>query len=138
MRGDWKYLAQALGLVASFATGARLCHVCQANKRKRRLYYTKTRRDAWSLRRTKLSHRAFVRFQEAKPGHTTGPLYTIPGFHIWRVWVDPLHSLDLGILQKLSASTLIELTDRKNQPYPGSTRRWRLLQAHRQYSRWYN
>ena len=136
MRGDWKYLAEALGLAASFATAAKLCHLCQANKHKRRLYYTKTRRDAWSLRRTKLSHRAFVRFQEAKPGHTTGPLYTIPGFHIWRVWVDILHSLDIGILQKLSASTLIELTQKKWQPYTAGNAKTRLLMAHREYCSW--
>ena len=136
MRGDWKYLAQALGLVASFATGARLCHLCKAIKVKQRHYYTKTRRDAYSLRRTRFSHRAFVRFQESQAGHTTGPLYTIPGFHIWRVWVDPLHSLDLGILQKLTASTLIELRRRRNHPYTGPTGKVRLLQAHRDYSEW--
>ena len=136
LRGDWKYLREALGLAASFATAAHVCHLCYANKKKRRLYYTQTRRSHWTLRRTLLSHRGFLRRQRSFPGNTTGPMYDLPGFHIWQVWVDPLHAMDLGILQKLSASTLLELTDRRYEPYSRSTRTHRLLQAHEQYKEW--
>ena len=136
MRGDWKYVAQALTLAASFATAAKLCHLCKANRTKRRLWYTHTRRNYWPLRRTRYSHRNFVRSQRAAPGNTTGPLYDIPGFHIWRVWVDPMHSMDLGILQKLTPSTLLELTARRGEPYAAATGEYRRLQAYREYRAW--
>ena len=135
MRGDWKFLVEALGLFASFSTAKHLCHLCKANRVKRRHLYTNTRRNAL-LRRSKRTHAQVKQILKDTPGTHVGALWDIPGFHIWRVWVDALHALDLGILQKLSASTILELTERLREPYAGPTKEQRVRQAYADYREW--
>ena len=35
----------------------------------------------------------------------------IPGFSLWRVWVDAMHTLDLGVHQIVCACALVELVE---------------------------
>eukprot|EP00959_Pyramimonas_sp_CCMP1952_P278506 5823130-Pyramimonas_sp.AAC.1 len=47
--------------------------------------------------------------REQRAYGSPSPLLRIPGSHVWRVWVDPLHALDLGVYQIVVASRLREL-----------------------------
>ena len=54
--------------------------------------------------------------------------------HVWRVWVDPLHALDLGIYQIIAASVLIELVN--EGMWAAATISERFLLAHKDHKRW--
>jgi hypothetical protein len=62
------------------------------------------------------------------------PLYSILGFSHLRCWVDALHCLDLGILQSIIPSAMLELTE--EGVWPGGSRADRYLEAHRDYKLW--
>jgi hypothetical protein len=131
-RGDWVYLVAALGLTSCWSTNY-VCHLCRAHKKISRLLYTNFTRDAL-LRRTRYTNKQWLKWYEDTPW-TASVLTQIPGFHIYRNWVDAMHSIDLGFLQWALPSALWELTDNQ-QVWPGTTRALRLYNAHKDYVDW--
>eukprot|EP00959_Pyramimonas_sp_CCMP1952_P229908 4806869-Pyramimonas_sp.AAC.1 len=103
MRGDWKYLVESLRLKQHYGANA-CCHLCRAHKQRERHLFTQFKRDS-VLRGRLTTHEEFMR--DAGPDRC--PLLEIPGFHVWRVWVDAAHNLDLGQYQYSAASCLAEL-----------------------------
>ncbi len=66
------------------------------------------------------------------------PLLLLPGFTIWRVHFDIMHSLDLGVYQSVLPSVMWQLVLRKRGrcPFRGTTYKAKFLSAYRQYKLW--
>jgi len=104
MRGDWKFLVEALDLQANYGTNW-TCHLCRAHKKINRLLYTHFKMSA-HLRKTRVSHACF---RDSYCTRVRPHLFNIPGFNIWRVWADAMHCLDLGVYQQAAGTCLMEL-----------------------------
>ena len=133
-RGDWKYLKEALMLQQYYNTHF-ICHLCRAHTCIHRNMYTDVRRDA-NWRRTLVD--AFQWWIMMTAAVLVSPLLYIPGFHIYRVGFDIMHTLDLGIMQNCAASTLWELTESPADGgiFEGQGREQRFEAAFRDYCEW--
>ena len=63
-------------------------------------------------------------------------LFFIPGFCIWRVCFDYMHTHELGTLQLVAPSLMKDLTKPTSVVFRGNTRQAKLNDAHRKYGRW--
>jgi len=120
MRGDWKYLVEALKFTKFYGANS-CCHLCRAHKQHARYMFTNFHRDS-VLRRTLITHNEFMR----DAGPSRSELLLIPGFHIRRAWVDAAHNLDLGSYQYSAASGIAELTAENTWPAGTVKERWAL------------
>ena len=128
MRGDWKFQVEALELEANYqATWC--CHLCRANKKIKRLYFTQFRRNA-HIRRTHISSSA----HRDSYGNNRPHFTRILGFDIWRVWVDAMHCMDLGVYQSVAASCLLDLVDLRC--WDAGTNSEAFNMAHSEYKAW--
>ena len=133
MRGDWKFLHESLHTRAFYGSNE-CCHLCAAVKSgPERLLYSNFARDS-SLRATCVTSESWLEAAAADPGPVS-PLLKIPGFCIWRVRFDIMHTLDLGILTHALPSALTELTAAADV-FPANTRAKRLDLATQSYSNW--
>ena len=130
-RGDWAYLQMAFGFEHYYKTNY-CCHLCKAHVRIRRLSFTDFSRTA-HVRSTRISNEDFLR--QLRCARVVCPLIDIPGFNIWRVWADAMHTIDLGILQHALASALFELTE-TTAVWNASNRKLRLYKARANYTSW--
>ena len=130
-RGDWSYLQAALRLRQFWSTNY-CCHLRRAYIRIRRLLFTDFRRQAVH-RKTLYTNAQWLSW--ARQEFNRSPLLEIPGFNIWRVWADVMHTMDLGILQWANASALFALTD-KADVWVAPKRKARLYKAHEDYLSW--
>ncbi len=106
LRGDWEFLRDALGLQHYWSRPC-MCHLCAASSLPGPHYYGS---------RENLSGTGPVRETLVGPFHTgpnswaarrpVSPLTEIPGFSIWRCGFDLMHTLELGILQKVIPAAL--------------------------------
>ena len=133
MRGDWKFLHESLGTRQYYQANA-CCHLCAAVKSgpDRRLYSNFARNC--ELRRACVTSDDWLEAAAADPDPVS-PLLRIPGFNIWRVRFDIMHTLDLGVLTHVLPSALTELTAAADV-FPASTRAERLELATRSYRTW--
>ena len=131
MRGDWKFLKEALHLREHYGRPW-LCHLCRAHKRIPGLSYTDFRREA-RHRRTRLTSAEWLML--ALAAALVSPLLATPGFAVVRVLFDVMHCLDLGVYQVAIPSALAELTERPDV-FDGPTLEQRLRQATRAYKTW--
>ena len=109
MRGDWKFLKETFNL-KEWWKAKRVCHLCRAHKKTKRLHFTQFRRDA-HVRKTRLTAEQWNGYYGIGSGPHC-PLAGIDGFCIWRVWADALHVLDLGVLQIVVVCCLWELSQK--------------------------
>ena len=58
----------------------------------------------------------------------------IPGFSLWRVRVDDMHTLDLGVYQIVCACALVELVEER--VWPCATHEEGITKAYREYKAW--
>lgn len=123
MRGDWKYLREALKLKQHYGANS-CCHLCRAHKQNQRLLFTNFRRDS-VLRQRPTTDAEFRRDAGPDPPEFLG----IPGFHLWRVWVDAAHNFDLGSYQYSAASGIAELAAEGVWPAGTIRERWALAYA---------
>jgi hypothetical protein len=133
MRGDWKFLKEALHLQRHYGLRDFICHLCSV--RKFGSYgsrYTNFRRDA-PHRTTLYTAAAWLAIYLA--AGCVSPILRIPGFNIWRVCFDSLHTYELGIFQYLVPSVMVELTS-KPGVFDGSTKAERYSTAYRRYRVW--
>jgi hypothetical protein len=112
MRGDWKFLKEALGLKRHYGVSGEMCHRCRAHNGRGRaradeLLYTNFGRDDF-VRKTRENPATWLRAATAAPNHS--PLLHIRGFSIDRVFFDIMHCMELGVFQHAVASALSELT----------------------------
>ena len=135
MRGDWKYLKEALFLLEHYGMGQRICHRCCVRKRTLDLsmIYSNFRRDA-GHRDTILSNQEFLNIYLLLP--IVSVLLMLPGFTIARVYFDHMHTHDLGITQYMVPSVLSELADLRSTVFAGATRQDKCYAAYRAYSIW--
>ena len=131
MRGDWKFLQEALNLQRYWAR-RQVCHLCLAERRGP-LVFTDFRRHS-PLRETLVADDEWL--QEAQAGARVSPLVAIPGFAIWRVFFDIMHCLDLGVLQVAIPSALAELVRPEANVWPGRRVEERLAAATAAYRAW--
>ena len=131
MRGDWKFLREALHLTRHYSSGAECCHLCLASKTPgAQCSYLDFARSA--VVRT-------TRVPDECPGGVakTSPLPRgLPFFSIHRVFFDIMHTVDLGIYQVAVPSALAELTRRKPYGFPGRLLEHRVKGASAQYRAW--
>ena len=128
MRGDWKYQREAL-LLDRYYGVLQCCHLCSAHKRTKRLLFTQFGRNV-PLRNTLVSNRKFLDQLPVRSYITR-----IPGFWIWRCWVDSQHALDLGFFQSVNASLICEACH--DFPiFPAETVQGRFDLAHYDYKSW--
>ena len=78
-----------------FAHSKRCCHRCGASKTTRRLFFTNLSQTA-KHRRTLYSHATYMGWISGFGAYRC-PLTNIPGWHLFRAWLDALHCLDLGV-----------------------------------------
>jgi hypothetical protein len=134
MRGDWKWLAESLYLQNNYAT-AGPCHLCHAHKNIRRLDYRefgpdtvhrKTLVNAWDWWYL-YSHAVLV-----------SPLIMIVGFNCWKILIDALHTLELGLYQYAAASAVWQFTDDPADGgyFGGGKRQARLDHCYDHYKEW--
>jgi hypothetical protein len=127
-RGDWKYLMESLALAAFYACNE-CCHLCRAHKKVKRLIYTQFDRTAY-VRRTCYSNDTFLGWHRGR-----NILQCIPGFDIWRCWVDAMHTIDLGILMEAVPSALCELC-KDDSVWDGGCVKHRMYAAWEDYCQW--
>ena len=134
LRGDWKYLREALHLREHYncnAAGARICHACTATKSSM-LDFTRGAAHRAEL----VTHDQWAHGQ-VESGDPT-PLLEMPGFTIHKVNFDLMHTVDLGILQHAVPCALYELTreNSKGGFFEGANEQARLDQASAAYQQW--
>lgn len=132
MRGDWKYLKEALMLKHHYGTRPRICHLCEASKAEGDCVYTDftaTAGHRCTLTTSSAWHAAYL------AAAIVCPLLLIPGFNIFRVFFDIMHTLDLGVYHVLLPSCLWELTS-KNILWNSTTRGKRFSEAYAEYRGW--
>ena len=127
-RGDWKYLMESLCLAAYWACNE-CCHLCRAHKKVKRLLYTQFTRTAY-VRSTAYTNEQFTGWHRRRC-----VLQQIPGFDIWRCWIDAMHTIDLGILQEAIPSALCELC-KDDAIWHGGCLRLRMYRAWTDYRDW--
>ena len=134
LRGDWKFLKEAL-LLQQYYNTKHCCHLCRAHKAIKRNIYTDVRSDA-GWRRTLVNAAEWWCMMTA--ALVVSPLLYLAGFNIFRCCFDLMHTLELGIYQNGSASTLWELTQplESGGVFPGDNRQERFDAAYRHYSKW--
>ena len=105
IRGDWPYLAAALGLKYNFnGKDGRLCHLCDASKDGPNAIGEHFA-DSSALRGTLVGpfHHGPGAWVATTP---ISPLTKAPGFSIWRCMFDLMHTLDLGLYQRVIPAAL--------------------------------
>ena len=107
LRGDWKFLAQVLDLQEHYRKPRSLCHLCGACRNRPGLEFTDFAMNS-PLRDSRISSDDW----NAKYAVYGLPLILLPGFCIWHVYFDIMHTMDLGILQIVLASIMWTLTAR--------------------------
>ena len=134
MRGDWKYLKEALHLKSHYNMPNAICHLCRVSKFSDvpAMRFTNFRKDAphrdsvFSAVDWKLLYLAFV---------VVSQLLLIPGFCIRRVFFDVMHCLDLGVYQVAVPSVMKELVQLPGV-FVGGSIQARYSQAYREYRGW--
>ena len=101
LRGDWQFLRAALHLQQHYGA-INVCHLCQVTSRGLGHYGEHLSR-ASPLRLTLVTARGW------QSGTPRSPLCQIPGFNIWRCSFDAMHTLELGIYQRVIPAALCEL-----------------------------
>jgi hypothetical protein len=131
MRGDWKYLVEALHLPRFYKHHDYLCHACCVRKYANGMRYTDFRRCA-PHRATILSNMEFL--GDLLGRTVISPLLLIPGFHVARIHFDVMHCLDLGLLQYLVPSVLKHLV--QEGAFAGSNLALKFASAYAAYRLW--
>ena len=144
MRGDWKFLKEALGLKRNYGVNGEMCHRCRASNGRGRgglddkLIYTNFgRKDHVRTTRENPAEWMAAAMAAADPM----PLLSIRGFSVDRVFFDIMHCMDLGVFQHAMASALAELTGavrglRAVDMFPGAVLDDRLAAATVHYRDW--
>ncbi len=101
LRGDWQFLRAALNLQQHY-NAPFCCHLCAVTKQGRGHY------GAHLARGSPMRH-ALVTSRSWKSNEPRSPLTKIPGFNIWRCSFDAMHTLELGLLQRIIPAALREL-----------------------------
>lgn len=133
MRGDWKFLKEVLHLRRNYGTAPHVCHLCEAGKNVAANVYTNFADNADYL----------GTFVDGAEWWTTYVAYAfvcallmIPGFWIYKVAFDIMHTVDLGIYQYMLPSVLWELTGTAERIFQGTTRQARFAAAYKEYRAW--
>ncbi len=137
LRGDWQFLREALNLKHHY--GAReMCHLCAAQNSPGNLSYENFS-AAGVLRTTLVGPRdhGWVQWEAKEPA---SPLLEIPGFSIWRCNFDLMHTLELGLLQRVIPAALqglMGLVSRAEASvWPGRSKAARCVAATEAYHSW--
>jgi len=105
IEGDWKFHKEFWSI--RHYGMLLICHWCNACKRgSEDMVYTNIRDDA-GWRRTYITtaeHLAGLR-----DDRTHNPMYGLPNFSLWRIFIDSMHSLELGMVQIIWGSLLTDL-----------------------------
>ena len=131
LRGDWKWLKETLHLQHNYQTNY-VCHLCNAHKHITRLLYTDLDPNA-AYNRTIVDDVAW--WYHYASALLVCPLLFIPGFNIFRVLIDILHTLDLGLYQHVVASVVWQLTSDNNY-LEGDSRQARFDNLFKKYKDW--
>ena len=134
LRGDWKWLKEALHLTHHYGLTDFICHRCNARKFSKDpgMRFTNFKRDA-SHRATCFTNSEWMAVYLAAA--IVSPLILIPGWHVTRAIFDILHTFDLGVYQVAVPSAMKELTSQRDV-WPGRTKARRFLMAHKEYRAW--
>ena len=135
MRGDWKYLKEALHLKQHYGLKDLICHRCNVLKFSADLgmRYTNFHQGA-PHRKTIFKNSTWMAMMLAAA--LVSPLLLIPGFHVTRICFDILHCLELGVFQVAVPSFMKEMTELKRKIWPGTTLAGRFRHAFRAYTVW--
>ena len=133
LRGDWQYLRAALNLAHHYNSGSNICHLCSVTKKGRGCFADHVSRGS-AMRMTLVSGSTWVQGDRAR----SSPLCQIKGFHIWRCAFDPMHTLELGLLQLVIPAALKELMGVTRNPgvFGGGPVGTRCTMATRAYLAW--
>ena len=134
MRGDWKFLKEAYRLKEHYNNHMHICHLCGVVKDTLNMgmIYTNFKQDALH-RRTLVTS---AEFKALYMGRAFASLLLLPGFCIWRVYFDYMHTHDLGITQLVVPSVMKELSAPSSTAFNGDGRQAKLDDAYRKYKRW--
>ncbi len=109
LRGDWEFLRDSLGLQHHYSAGSSqgMCHFCAATSSEGPHFYgDHLAEDAGPGLRQTLVGPFHHGHNPWAARHPVSPLAGLPGFSIWRCQYDLMHTLELGILQKLLPAAL--------------------------------
>ena len=108
LRGDWKFLTEALYLVEHYGCSHQMCHLCRASASISRLSMENYSPQSRHRRTLTEPLPWWRRYTSAV---LVSPLLFLIGFNIWKVVFDIMHCLDLGLLQPAVASSMWELVE---------------------------
>ena len=95
IEGDWKFHKEVFHLSRNYSCNC-MCHICAANKSVENpgMCYTNIQKDAeWRFTFvTTAEHLASLPADEPRC-----PLYETEGFEIYRIYIDSMHAVDLGV-----------------------------------------
>ncbi len=101
LRGDWQFLRAALNLQHHY-NATQVCHLCAATSRGLGYFGDHFGQDS-PMRQTLVTPRTW------SSGTPKSPLCQIMGFNIWRCSFDAMHTLELGLLQRVIPAALREM-----------------------------
>ncbi len=124
-RADWQFLREAINCKHHYGPGARICHLCPAERGVpgAATDWTNFSLDG-PLRGMLVGPRPGPEGWESH--EVVSPLCGLPGFSVWRCMFDLMHTLDLGLLQRVIPAALQTLMgDRaKGQKLPKEDSLW--------------
>jgi hypothetical protein len=94
IRGDWKWIRECFYLEQHYGANY-ICHLCRAHKHIERLKFTDVSRNAYHRRTLVDSLKWWTAYTS---GVVVSWLAYIPGFNVWRIVFDLMHTLDLGYI----------------------------------------
>ena len=146
LRGDWEFLRDSLGLKHHYLAN-NMCHLCAATQHAGpNCYATAANFGEGPVRQTLVGpYHTGLNSWAAK--HPISPLTKLPGFSIWRCQFDLMHTLELGILQRVIPAALQGLMGippgervarvvEANAAFAGRSKQAQCLAATLAYRRW--
>lgn len=131
IRGDWKWHLEVFELSTWWSCN-RICHQCPATRVPGRLIYSRFgRRGGWPIRTTG----NFL--LDCCPSQPV-PLVCVTGFHMLLLKWCSMHVNNLGIVQRLLASVMLELVERGVWGAPGLGQDALLKLCYDDFRRWAN
>ena len=131
MRGDWKFLKEALHLAQHYGRNDYICHLCDVLK------FSDDVECRFNNFQQTAGHRSrhYTQNDIIRLLHAESPLLRIRGFNFSKVFFDILHCLDLGVYQVFIPTVLYLLT-RNSNVFKASSVDGRYRKAYKHYRHW--
>jgi hypothetical protein len=124
--GDWKWVKETFHYQGYQHNNC--CQFCMASKVDPDRFYTDVS-DTAAWRRLRIWHDTYMR---DIPDNKRSPLIYLIGFHLYRIWVDSMHCLDIkGVASYIHGNIILDICEQ--QHFGSDSRANRLARCHADY-----